>query len=347
MTDNNNFKYSFRTDYGELAHPRVLGALAAVGTRQFEGYGLDEFSLRAAEMVKSMIARPSAEVHFIGGGTHANLVVLSSILRPHEAVIAPGSGHISLHETGAIEATGHKICTVKSINGKISTVDIESVVVAHCDEHMVKPRVVYISQSTENGTVYSKTELTVISECCRKHGLFLYVDGARLGTATNSTACDLKYSDIADLADVFYIGGTKNGALFGESIVICSDEIKDDFRFLLKQKGAMLAKGAAIGVQFEELFKDGLYDELAIYANSAALRLANGIRNAGYGFHYPVETNQIFPVFPAEVAKRLHALYDFYDWEETDGMTAVRIVTSWATPEGIIDEFLDDLSGGC
>jgi len=345
MIDNNTLKYRFINDYSELAHPGILDALSDVGINQFEGYGLDEYSMRAGELIKQKIACPSADVHFIGGGTHANLVVLSSVLRPHEAVIAPGSGHIFVHETGAVEATGHKICTVKSSDGKIDTDSIERVVYEHNDEHMVKPRVVYVSQSTENGTVYKKAELTAISKCCRKNGLYLYLDGARLGAAMNSPASDLTYGDVADLTDAFYIGGTKNGAMFGEAIVICTDSLKEDFRYHIKQKGGMLAKGASIGIQFETLFKDGLYDKLASHANKMALKMADGIRKSGYDFLYPAETNQIFPVFPAVVAGRLHKLYGFYDWESSSGgMVAIRIVTSWSTPESEVDEFIADLS---
>ena len=328
-------------DYSELVHPLILEALSAVGNKQFEGYGLDEYSMRAGELVKSQIMKPSADVHFVGGGTHANLIVISAALRPYEAVIAPESGHIFMHETGAIEATGHKVCTVKGINGKLCVGDIEAVVAAHDDEHMVNPRLVYISQSTEHGTVYTKSELSAISECCKKNKLYLFLDGARLGAAVNSTACDLTYADIASLTDVFYFGGTKNGALFGEAVVICADELKRDFRSHLKQRGAMIAKGAAIGVQFEALLKGGLYDELALHADMMAQKLAAGIRTAGYGFLYPAETNMIFPIFPADVLDRLHQRYEFYDWETSNGMTSVRLVTSWATPESAVEQFID------
>jgi len=197
--------------------------------------------------------------------------------------------------------------------------------------------------STESGTVYTKAELSAISECCRNNSLYLYLDGARLGAAINSPACDLTYGDIASLTDAFYMGGTKNGALFGEAIVICADGLKPDFRFNLKQKGALLAKGAAIGLQFEALLKDGLYDELARRAFTLALKLANGIQDLGYGFLYPVETNLLIPVFPNKVAERLHRLYDFHDWQKSGDMTAVRIVTSWATPENAVDGFIADL----
>ena len=336
-------KHSFKNDYSELAHPLVLEALSTIGYRQFEGYGLDKYSNRAGELIKSKVNAPLADVHFIAGGTHANLVVLSSALRPHEAVIAAESGHIFIHETGAIEAGGHKICAVKSINGKLTAGGIDAILREHTDEHMVKPRLVYISQSTENGTVYTKAELTAVSEYCRRSGLYLYLDGARLGAAVNSPVCDLTYGDIAGLTDAFYFGGTKNGALFGEAIVICNDALKPDFRFCLKQKGALIAKGAVIGAQFEALLDNGLYDKLARHANGMALKLANGIGEAGYDFLYPVETNMIFPVFPQRITEKLHQSYDFHDWLKTGDMIAARFVTSWATPEGIVDEFLGDL----
>ena len=338
-----NYKYRFFNDYSEMAHPKVLEALSAVGETQFEGYGLDEFSARAGDIIKVKIKKPSADVHFAGGGTHSNLIVISSALRPYEAVIAPESGHVSTHETGAIEATGHKICAVKGKLGKLSCEDIQGVIAAHTDEHMVKPRLVYISQSTEHGTVYKKAELTAVSECCRKHGLYLFIDGARLGAALNSSVCDMTYQDIAELADAFTIGGTKNGALFGEAIVICNDKLKTHFRFHLKQKGALLAKGAAMGVQYAALLSGGLYDELASHSNTMASKLGEGIKKLGYDFLYPAETNQIFPLFPADIAAKMHKLYGFHDWESSGGMTAVRIVTSWATPENKVDDFIADL----
>ena len=336
-------KYDFSSDYCELAHPLVLEALSAVGNTQFEGYGLDEFSAQAADMVREKISAPSADVHFIGGGTHANQVVISSALRPHEAVIAPQTGHIYVHEAGAIEATGHKICIVEGENGKLRPFEIEAVVMDHCDEHMVKPRLVYVSQSTERGTVYTKAELSAISECCGANGLYLFLDGARLCPAINSHACDLSYGDVAELTDAFYLGGTKNGAMLGEAIVITCDEIKADFRFHLKQRGAMLAKGAAIGIQFGALLKDGLQDKLAIHAISMAMKLADGVSGAGYGMLCPAETNMVFPVFPAKTAEKLHGLYGFHDWSKNGDMTAVRLVTSWATPESAVDGFLEDL----
>ena len=337
-------KYSFKNDYSEMAHPKILEALSATGNKQFEGYGLDEYSAAAIGLIRNKLNAPKADIHFISGGTHANLVVISSALRPHEAVIAINSGHISVHETGAIEATGHKICVRGGDNGKLSISDIQSVLDEHAgDEHMVKPRLVYISLSTECGTVYTKAELAAVSKFCKSKGLYLYIDGARLGAAINSSACDLEYKDISELADVFFIGGTKNGALFGEAIVICSDELKFDFRFLLKQRGALLAKGAAIGVQFMTLFTDGLYDKLAKQANDKALKLADGIKKQGYNFLYPVETNLIIPIFPVEVVYKIQNFYGFYEWQKTGDNIAVRLLTSWATPDNVIDEFISDI----
>ena len=337
-------KYSFKNDYSEMAHPRILKALSDVGNTQFEGYGLDEHSAAATMLIKKVLKAPFADIHFIAGGTHANLVMISSALRPHEAVIAPKSGHIFVHEAGSIEATGHKICVRDGSNGKLTVSDIESVVAEHGDdEHMVKPKLVYISLSTETGTVYTKAELAALAFYCKNNGLYLYIDGARLGAAINSPVCDLKYSDLPNLADAFFIGGTKNGALFGEAIVICNEQLKADFRYLLKQRGGLLAKTAAIGVQFKALFTDGLYDDLAKYAGTMAKRLADGICALGYEFLYPVETNLIIPIFPAAIADKLHEHYGFYDWQKLEDKVAVRLLTSWSTPEDKVDVFLEDL----
>jgi len=337
-------KHSFKNDYSELAHPEVLSALAAVGNHQFEGYGLDEYSIKAAQLIRDKIGKPSAAVHFISGGTAANLVTISSILRPHEAIIAPESGHISTHETGAIEATGHKICTVKGENGKVSVAEIESILEQHQDEHMVKPKMVFVSQSTEVGSIYSKTELTAISACCRKNDLFLHLDGARLGTAIHSPASDLSYAQLADLVDTFYIGGTKNGALCGEAIVISNEDLIPDFRYHLKQKGGLMAKGATLGIQFLTLFENNLYEELAVHANIMALELAKGFEKQGYGFLSEPQTNQIFPILPLEIAEKLSRQYGFYQWLMLENEeVALRFVTSWATHQEVVDEFLQDL----
>jgi len=334
----------FRNDYSELAHPQVLKALSTAGYTQLDGYGNDKHTKKTIEILRKKIGNPTAEIHFIAGGTHANLVTMSSMLRQHEAIISCESGHISVDEAGALEATGHKICTMKGENGKLRIEDIASVVNTLTSEHQVRPRVVYITQPTELGSVYKKAELAQISEYCRKNDLYLFIDGARLGSGLNSPVCDMTYCDVAELVDAFYIGGTKNGALYGEAIVICKDELKPYFRHSLKQKGALLAKGASIALQFEALFADGLYDQLARHANDAAQKLTKGIMGLGYGFYSDVETNQVFPIFPAEVTKRMQELYSFRLWHQDGDDTVVRLVTSWATLDDMVDEFIKDLA---
>ncbi|MCL1831242.1 MAG: aminotransferase class V-fold PLP-dependent enzyme [Oscillospiraceae bacterium] len=337
-------KYSFKNDYSSLAHYEVLSALSEAVKTQHEGYSEDIHSQNAAALIKCRVNQSNVDVHFVSGGTIANLIVFSAILRPHEAVIACDSGHISTHEAGAIEGTGHKICTVSSVDGKLTAAQIESVVLAHTDEHMVKPKAVFISQSTELGTVYTKSELCDIYASCRANDLYLYIDGARIAAAINSRVCDMTYSDIAESVDVFYLGGTKNGALLGEAIVICNDDLKKEFRHIIKQRGGMLAKGATIGVQFEALFKNNLYDDLAKHSNAMAYRLAEGIKELGYEFLVEVESNQIFPIFPSKVVEKLMQNYDFHEWVKLSDKTAIRLVTSFDTHKSVIDEFLDELS---
>ena len=343
-------KYRFINDYSELVHPKVLSKLGSIGTTQFEGYGLDEFSEVAKGLIKEKIGKLDADVHLVSGGTQANLILLSSLLRPYEAVISCETSHIFVHETGAIEATGHKICTAKGVDGKLRVEDIDGVMKFHTDEHMVKPKVVFISLSTEVGSVYSKEELTGISDYCRSHGLYLYLDGARLGAGLVSPACQLTYADIARLTDAFYIGGTKNGMLCGEAIVICNERLQEDFRYHIKQKGGLLAKGASLGVQFMAMLEEkneageDLYDQLAKRAYVMAMKLAKGIKDLGYEFLAEPITNQVFPILPIDLSEKLHELYEFYDWTKVgEEKVALRLVTSWATSEDKVDEFLKDL----
>ena len=346
-----NTKISFKNDYSELAHPQVLAKLASIESTQFDGYGLDVYSLKAEELIKMKINAPHAKVYLVSGGTQANLIVISSVLRPHEAVISCETGHIFTHETGAIEATGHKICAVKGENAKLTSKDIKNVLNEHQNEHMVKPKLVYLSLSTELGSVYTKNELEEIYECCRENNLYLHIDGARLGAGINSPACDLSYSDIAHFSDTFFMGGTKNGILFGEAIVICNEKLQEDFRYTIKQKGGLLSKGASLGLQFLALLEkessdaDDLYDELAKKANAMAMELANGIRELGYEFFSEPETNQIFPIFPCSTINLLREYYDFHDWADiSEGYKAIRLVVSWATSLETIKKFLSDLS---
>jgi len=338
------YKYSFFNDYSEGAHPTILEALSRTNMVQEPGYGKDSLSLEAVRLIKFKISSPNSDIHFVSGGTQANLIVLAAILKPYEAVIAVTTGHIFVHEAGAIEATGHKICTVSSKDGKIKPEQIQAVCDEHSDEHMVKPRVVFISNSTEVGTVYSKSELQAISDVCKRNNLYLYLDGARLGSALSSSGYDMTLSELSLLVDVFYIGGTKNGALFGEAIVINNDKLKENFRSHLKQRGALLAKGRVLGIQFSELLKNDLYFELAKHANEMSGRLIQGIKGLGYEFLTDSTTNQIFPIFPNTVIDRLKELYGFYTWSKIDSdKSSIRLVTSWATKEEAVDGFLEDL----
>jgi len=337
-------KYSFKNDYSEGAHEQILNALSSINLNQDEGYGKDKYCKEAINLIRKKIQNPKADIHFVFGGTQANLIVISSILKPYESVIAATTGHIAVHEAGAIESTGHKINTIEAKDGKLKVEDIESVLNFHTDEHMVKPKAIFISNSTEIGSIYSKKELEEISKFCRKNKLYLYLDGARLGSALTSEKNDLTISEIAKLVDVFYIGGTKNGALFGEAIVILNDELKENFRFYLKQKGALLAKGRILGVQFLELFKDDLFFDLAKHANKMASKLARGIKKQNYDFLTEPVSNQIFPILPNNLIEKLNQKYGFYIWCKVDDKnSAIRLVTSWATKEEYVNQFIEDL----
>lgn len=335
--------YSFKNDYSEGAHPKIMEALAATSREQNITYGNDRHSMHAAELIREQISNANADVHFLEGGTQTNLTAISAFLRPHEAAIAASTGHINTHETGAVEGTGHKVVTAPSDDGKLTTGMVKEILDSHPDEHMVKPKLVYISDSTEVGTIYSKSDLKALSEFCRENSLFLYLDGARLGSALTSQENDLTLKDIAELTDAFYIGGTKNGALFGEALVISNPDLKDGFRYILKQKGAMLAKGMVLGVQFEQLFQNNLYFDIASHANGLAEQMKQAISDAGYPFLAPSPTNQIFPIFPDNMIEHLRQNYDFQIWKKTDDThTAIRLVTSWATPDSAVETFIKD-----
>ncbi|SET70659.1 L-threonine aldolase [Natronincola peptidivorans] len=336
--------YSFKNDYSEGAHPSILEAMMETNLHQQEGYGEDAYSLEAIKIMREKLQSDQADIHFVAGGTQANLIVISSILKPYESVIAADTGHINVHETGAIEATGHKINVVHSKDGKLAPKDVESVLEFHTDEHMVKPRLVYISNSTEIGTIYKKKELEELSLFCKSNNLLLFLDGARLGSALTAEENDLSLPELAKLVDVFYIGGTKNGALLGEAIIITNDEAKKDFRFHLKQKGALLAKGRLLGIQFLTLFKKNLFFHSARHANEMAERLSEGIQSLGYKFLVQSTSNQIFPILPNDIIDQLSNKYGFYVWCKIDDKTsAIRLVTSWATKEETVNSFIKDL----
>ena len=338
-------KYSFENDYSEGAHPAILKILNEFNLIQEAGYGNDSLSQRAAALIRDTVNNPDADIHFVSGGTQANIVALSSILNPFESVISAETGHIHVHEAGAIEAAGHKINTVETVDGKLTPDQIENIVRLHTDEHMVKPRVAFISNSTELGTVYTKAEVAELSATCRKYNLYLYMDGARLGSALTSSCSDLTFDHITRFLDIYYIGGTKNGALIGEAIVINNEQLKNNFRFHMKQKGALLAKGRLIGSQFMGLFENDLFFELARHANTMAEKLAKGIEKMGFSFLNKPESNQIFPILPISAISELQGLYGFYVWQQIDKKrAALRLVTSWTTHPSYIDAFLKDLA---
>ncbi len=329
-------KISFLNDYSELAHPRLMEAMQKAALEANATYGLDKYSKSAEQLIRKQI-RMDADVHFVVAGTLANLLCLGAILRPYESIIACDSGHINVHEAGAVEATGHKIHAVKNNNGKLSVQDIRTILEEHMPDHCALPRVVYISQATELGSLYSKEELFSISDFCRKNGLYLYLDGARLGSALTAQDNDLTLEDIAKNVDIFYMGGTKNGAPLGEAVVIPNDRLRENFRYSLKQRGAMLAKGSVLGIFFTALFEDGLYWDLARHANAMAQDLVERFRAANISFKATPQTNQIFPILPEEVVVRLEERFLFHRWEKaSNNHTVIRLVTSWATrPESV------------
>ena len=300
---------SFYNDYSEGAHERILDALNRTNRLQSSGYGEDEYCEEAKSLIRRRLKKPETEIHFLVGGTQTNTTVIASILKPWQGVIAADTGHIAVHESGAIEATGHKVLTLPHHEGRINAEQIERLVRAHYDsesfEHQVQPGMVYISQPTEYGTIYSKAELKAISAVCKKFHLPLFIDGARLGAALVCAENDITIADLEELSDVFYIGGTKNGALFGEAVVVSSPELMPCFRYMIKQKGGMLAKGRLLGIQFAELFRDDLYFDLARHAVTLAQKLQKGIAELGYPFMLKSPTNQIFPIFPDELIYQL------------------------------------------
>jgi len=337
--------YNFRNDYSEGAHPNILNKLIETNLYQEQGYGEDAFSIEAKALLRQKINNPDAPIYFVSGGTQTNLLVISSLLRVHEAVISAKTGHIFSHETGAIEATGHRVITVDTTDGKVKPGHILQVIKEYSlRPHMVKPKMVYISNSTEIGTIYHKEELMALSACCREQDLLLFMDGARMGHALTAANSDLQLSDIATLTDVFYIGGTKNGALLGEAIVFNNPHVAPDFDFALKQKGALLAKGRVLGIQFLELFSGDLYFNLAKHANHMAAKISAAIHESGFTFLTQSTTNQIFPILPKQMVDGFAAKYQFYVWKEIDEKTvAIRLITSWATVESTVDEFIADL----
>lgn len=333
--------YSFTNDYSEGAHPRILQAMMEANLVQNTGYSLDTHTHHAVRLIRQEIRCETADIHIIPGGTQTNLIAISAALRPYQAVISASTGHINVHETGAIEATGHKVLAMDTPDGKLTPRLIRQALEYHTDEHMVQPKMVYISNSTEVGTQYSKAELEAISHICRLKGLWLFMDGARMGAALTSPINDLTLADIARLTDLFYIGGTKNGALFGEALVIVHEDLKPDFRFLIKQRGAMLAKGWLLGIQFEELFQNDLFYEMARHANAMAETIRTALTDLGYSFASDSRTNQLFPIFSDDMIRALRERFTFEMSRRIDEThSSIRLVTSWATTQEGVDELI-------
>lgn len=336
--------YSFKDDYSEGVHPSILESLLKTNPIQLPGYGEDDISSRAKKRIKELLDT-ECDIHFLSGGTQTNLIALQAMLKPYESVIAAKTSHIATHETGAIEHTGHKIHEIMHNEGKIDTSGIKKVLDEHFSEHMVKPKVVFLSQSTEYGTIYSKKELKKISSFCKENDLYLYIDGARIASALTCKESDVTLKDIADLCDMFYIGGTKNGAMFGEALVITNENFRENFRYILKQNGALLAKGRYFGIQFDELFKEDLYFKLAKHTNDMANLLSKGISQRGYTFFTKPQTNQLFPILPNTLIKNLQTKYDFYIWQKyDDNNSVIRLITSWATKEKNVKDFIRNLA---
>ena len=338
----------FNCDYTEGAHPRILERLTETNMEQTIGYGMDDHCKHAAELIKKECQKEDVDVHFLVGGTQTNVTVIDAALKPYQGVICAGTGHINVHETGAVEASGHKCITIPSEDGKIYEPQVRQILADHFanggDEHMVQPKMVYISNPTELGTIYSKAELKALYALCKEYGAYLFLDGARLGYGLMCKENDLTMADIAAYTDVFYIGGTKVGALFGEAVVITNSDLKTDFRYNIKQHGGMLAKGRLLGIQFETLFEDGLYYEIAKHAMKMAELINDKMEKLGVEYYVASPTNQIFVVLPDEVIAELATSYKLENMGRVDDThTAMRICTSWATKEENVTALLADL----
>ena len=338
----------FNCDYSEGAHPKILERLQQTNLEQTAGYGEDPYCQKARALILELCQAPQAHVHFLVGGTQANLTVIAAALRPHQGVLAADTGHINIHESGAIEATGHKVIPLPNGDGKVTAQQVEDFCKAYWAdatfEHMVQPKMVYISNPTEVGTIYSSKELQALRAVCDRYGLYLFLDGARLGYGLASPENDLDLPQLARLCDAFYIGGTKQGALFGEAVILTNPALQEDFRYLIKQRGGMLAKGRLLGLQFLTLLEDGLYGQLSSHAVGLALEIRKAFQEKGYPFLVPSPTNQQFPILPKAALEKLRENYEFSPWAPVDeDHEAVRFCTSWATKEEDVRQLVADI----
>ena len=335
-------------DYNEGAHPSVMDALLMTNMEQSIGYGEDEFCEEARSLIKKLCKNNSLYVQFLVGGTQANKTIIDAALRPHQGVLSADTGHINVHETGAIEACGHKVIALPSVDGKINAKQVEEAYKAHMEnesrEHEVQPKMVYISNPTEFGSIYSKDELEELSKVCHDNNLYLFMDGARLGYGLACDANDLDLPFIAKCCDVFYIGGTKVGALFGEAVVINNNNIKDDFRYLIKQNGGMLAKGRLLGLQFKALLEDGLYFDISKHAVLMADAIRRVFDEKGYKYYVESPTNQIFVIMPNKDLEKLNKEFVLSNERKyDDNNTVVRVCTSWATKQENVSAFIETI----
>ena len=335
----------FTSDYMEGAHPTILQRLVETNMVQTAGYGCDEFSEAAREKIRAACGVPDAEIHFLAGGTQTNMTVISAMLRPYQGVVAAETGHIALHEAGAIERGGHKVLALPAVDGKLTAEAVAACLSAYADDenrdHMVMPGMVYVTHPTEYGTLYTRAELTAISEICRAHGVPLFLDGARLAYALGCGANEVTLPDIARLTDVFYIGGTKCGALIGEAVVFPQPGTVPHFFSIVKQCGALLAKGRLLGIQFDTLFTDDLYRRCGAHAIAGADRIRTALRERGYRFAWETPTNQIFLVLSSAERERLERDVQIDFWEKvSDETTVMRIATSWATRAEDVDRLI-------
>ena len=336
----------FECDYTEGCIPEILDAIARENYSQLQGYSEDTVCDRAKAKVKALCGGADVDVHFLVGGTQTNTTVIAASLRPYQGVLSAETGHIACHETGAIEATGHKVLALPTENGRLTASQIRQYCAAHWAdasfEHMPQPAMVYLSHPVENGSLYTLEELTEIRKACDEWNLLLFVDGARLGYGLASPANDITIADLARLTDAFYIGGTKVGALFGEAVVILNPALKEDFRYLIKQKGAMFAKGRLLGIQFDVLMTDNLYWEIAGHADALADQIRATLDALKVPYLVPTNTNQIFPILPDDILAELKKNFAFSEIERVDEThRAIRFCTSWATKDEAVDQLVD------
>ncbi len=337
-------KHMLSIDYANGTHELVLNELSKINSQQFAGYGYDEVTVQTVKLIQDKIGVPDASVNFLSGGTQTNLVAIKTFLRPHEAVISAEIGHINVNECGAIEATGHKVIALPSKDGKLTPELIEGLLKKHTSEHVLVPKMVYISNTLENGLVYNKEELTALSDVCKKHGLFLYMDGARLANALAKLEGDLTLKDIGKLTDAFYIGGTKNGLLFGEALVITNSYAKEQIRYIMKQSGAILSKSWVVACQFKVMLENDLFIELGKNGNDRAKEIFDGLVELGIEFNDDYCTNLIFPIFNKKLTKELSEKYMIMEVGTIDETkSVVRLATSFNMNKDFVTMFLSDV----